>query len=399
MKTVAIMHQAQTSGPSKTLRPSLERLASHGELEVVVPGPDPAGPGTVATHYADIARVVALSYRPLTVPGTPAAAVSATLCLARQAAMLCRHLRASEPDLIVVATTVLPHALLAARLARVPVIVRVAEIFDKGHIDGLVRGIGGAVVRLATARLADSIVCSSEAVARQFSGSNRSVTTIYPGIDPGHAAGDGPRFRHDHALDDGDPLVVVVGNITRARGQDLAIRALPALLEAQPAARLAIVGAPHIREADEDNAASLRSLVRELDLAERVTFTGFVETVADVYAAADIVLNPARFNEPFGRAALEGLLAGCPVVATRVGAIPEILTNDRNSLLVASEDVEAIAAALIALANDPGLRGRLAAAGGQLVRREYGITRVADDFERIAVGLTECSGGAAVSSG
>ncbi len=67
LRTLAVLHLAEVSGPSRTLRPRLERLAGHGDVEVVVPGP-----GGAAESYRDIARITALDYRPLSFPAPPA---------------------------------------------------------------------------------------------------------------------------------------------------------------------------------------------------------------------------------------------------------------------------------------------------------------------------------------
>jgi glycosyltransferase involved in cell wall biosynthesis len=108
-----------------------------------------------------------------------------------------------------------------------------------------------------------------------------------------------------------------------------------------------------------------------LGLEREVVFSGFVERIADVYAAADVVINPARFNEPFGRVALEALVAGRPVVASAVGAIPEILRDELDALLVPRDDSVAMAEAVIRLVEDRELRERLVAEGGRRAQTEF----------------------------
>ncbi len=222
LRTLAVLHLAEVSGPSRTLRPRLERLAGHGAVEVVVPGP-----GGAAESYRDIARITTLDYRPLSFPGAAGDLAAIAGRLARETRTFRRHLRETQPDLVVIATATLPSALVAARLERLPVIVKLAEIFDKGHVQSPVRAIAGQATLALHQSLADALVCSSKAVAAQLKGSGRArVLALYPGISPDHADGDEGAFRAAYGLEDADPLIAVVGNIAAGRGQDLVVRAL-----------------------------------------------------------------------------------------------------------------------------------------------------------------------------
>jgi len=244
------------------------------------------------------------------------------------------------------------------------------------------RALGGQLTARLCEALADRLVCCSETVAAQFPRHGKAVT-IYPGISEVYAHGDREGFRSYHGIEDADPLIAVVGNVGRARAQDAAVRALPAIRERLPDAQLMIAGLPHPRLADEQYAADVYDLVCDLGLEYSVLFTGFVERVGDVYAAADVVVNPARFNEPFGRVALEALLAGRPVVASSVGAIPEVLRDGRDALLVPRDEPQALADAVVRVAGDPDLSARLVAEGGRRARREFAESRGVAAFERV----------------
>ena len=378
LRTLAIFHLADTSGPSKGLRPRLAALAECGSLEVLAPGV-----GTLASEYAVLGPVRAIDYEVLTVPRRPGEAVRALRRLGRDVRRFRREMRRARPDLVVVVTTVLPAALIAARLERLPTVVDVGEIFAKGYVGGPARMIGGRAIGTLTERLADRLVCCSRAVVEQFSPRGRAkAVLIYPGIDAGHAEGDGAEFRAAHGLEDARPLVAVIGHLSPARGQDTAIRALPALRARLPGARLVIAGAPP-RPIDRAYAAELSDLAEQCGVADAVVFVGFVERIADVYAAADVVVNPARFNEPFGRVGPEALIAGRPVVATAVGAIPEVLRHGRDALLVPPDDAEALAGAVIRLVEDDELRERIVREGGRRVRERFGEAQGVAAFERV----------------
>ena len=143
---------------------------------------------------------------------------------------------------------------------------------------------------------------------------------------------------------------------------------MPAVLEAFPDARLLIAGDPFPRPQDIAYRQYLVGLIAQLKLQRAVILAGYVDEIADVYAASDLVVNPARVNEAFGRVAFEAAVAGRPAVVTRVGAVPELLRDDESALIVAPEDSAAIAAAALRLLDDAELvraPGRRRPAGGR----------------------------------
>ena len=149
-----------------------------------------------------------------------------------------------------------------------------------------------------------------------------------------------------------------VGRIDPRKGIDLAIRALSALPDA---ATLVVDG-----WGDEEHLAELRSLADELELGERVSFTRSARSeLPGVYAAADAVLFPVRWDEPWGLVPLEAMSVGRPVVATGRGGSGEYLADGDNCLLFDPDEggASALAAALRRLGEDDALRERLRAGG------------------------------------
>ncbi|MEL6881408.1 MAG: glycosyltransferase family 4 protein [Cyanobacteria bacterium J06607_10] len=109
----------------------------------------------------------------------------------------------------------------------------------------------------------------------------------------------------------------------------------------QPQACLAIAGKPH-----NDNAsylAELQSLAAHLNVAEKVVFLGHVDRPVQVYQSSDLVVLPSEWPEPFGRTIIEAMSSGVPVLASRVGGIPEILTDSFSHGLFESANPHSIA--------------------------------------------------------
>lgn len=371
----AILHLADMSGPARSMLPRLLAASRGGTLRIVLPGH-----GSASSALAGHAELSYADYSAITVPTSALDLVRRVGRLARDVRALRRVLRAGAPDLAVVVTAVLPSALLACWLEGVPTVVYVGEVLGLRGSSAPRRGLARALI-LAIRRLADGIVCCSDVVAAQFGDAARAtVRTIYPGIAESFAHGRGAALRRAHEVDAADPCLAVVGNISAGRGQDVLVRAMPALLGSFPGLRCLVVGAPHPRVVDVTYAEELKELVRELALERSVRFVGFVSGVEDVYAAADVVINPATVEESFGRVAMEALIAGTPVVVSDVGAISEVLRDEEDALLVPPGDSAALAQAIERLLRDPDLRQRLVASGRSRVRRAFSEERGVRSF-------------------
>ena len=367
MHAALVFHLSAVSGPSRSLLGVAEWLAGTGAVTTLLPEE-----GAAAAGYRRLGPVVATGHSALTLPRGPVAAARAGARGARDAARLRRELRRLRPDLVVVATTVLPAALVAARLERVPAVVYAAELHTSDPArPRAARAAGGALLR-ATARMASGVVCCSRLVADQFGDPGVPMAVAYPPIGPEPARGDRGRGRERHGVADDEWCIAVVGSLSRGRGQDAAIRALPAIAAAGAPVRLLLVGDPHPRRVDREYAVELRRLAADVGAGAAVTFAGAVDDPADVYAAADVVVNPARIAESFGRVVPEALRAGCPAVSTDVGAVREAVRDGRDVLLVPPDDPAAIAAAVLRLRREPGLAAALVRSGSARVEAELG---------------------------
>jgi len=161
-------------------------------------------------------------------------------------------------------------------------------------------------------------------------------------------------------------LVGTLARLTKAKGIDLAVMAL-----ATPAGReltLQVGGSgPEL--------ASLVDLAASLGVADRVHFVGDVVDRQQFFDRCDVVWVPSR-EEPFGLVACEAMSAGVPVVATRVGGLPEILDPPHSGILVGPANPAALASVTAALLADPERYRRLSAAGPERVREHFSAQRM-----------------------
>lgn len=187
-----------------------------------------------------------------------------------------------------------------------------------------------------------------------------SVARLDPGIDPvlipsavaglPSDAAQARRLREDWG---GDFVVGHVGALDDSHKGQMQIVDLARRLDGTlPGARFVMVG-------EGPDASRLRAAAAGL---RNVVFTGQVERVGDYLRAFDVFLFPSR-HEGLGSILLDVLDFGIPVVATRVGGIPEVVQHSVNGFLVEAGDVEAMGETLLRLHADGGLRERLGAAG------------------------------------
>lgn len=179
-------------------------------------------------------------------------------------------------------------------------------------------------------------------------------------------------------------LVGWVGRMTGVKRTDDVLVSFAKLRERGVDAVLAMVG-------DGPDRDGIEARARELGIVRHCLFLGYQEEVAPFYAAFDAVILPSA-NEGTPVSVIEGLAAGRPVVATRVGGVPDVVEEGTDGFLVEMGDVEALADRLADLARDPELAARMGAAGQERVLRRYAVDRLIGDVDELYRSLLEAKG-------
>jgi len=178
------------------------------------------------------------------------------------------------------------------------------------------------------------------------------------------------------------PVVACVSRLAANRGHELLLEGFRRLLATLPDARLLIVGKGEMRP-------RLEQLVAEMELTDRVVFTGYRDRdLPLVLAATDCFALMGAGSDESCRAALEAMAAGRPVVARRVGALPETVVDGETGLLVGEDTPEAVAAALGAVLRDRTRAERMGAAGRRRAETEYDPLRAVTIVEEVYRRLT-----------
>jgi glycosyltransferase involved in cell wall biosynthesis len=174
----------------------------------------------------------------------------------------------------------------------------------------------------------------------------------------------------------------VVAQISPWKGQDTAIEALRLLVQEGVDAQLLLIGSAVFvdgatRFDNEAYLARLRASVTAAGLDDRVAWLGEREDVPELMRALDVLLLPSR-EEPFGRALIEAMALGVPVLATNVGGPPEIVREGREGYLLAPGDPGAWARAARAIAEHPDLAAQMGRAGRARVEQLFTAERHAE---------------------
>ncbi len=266
-----------------------------------------------------------------------------------------------------------PHALTAAWLAkthrRLPLLLsrRIGFPLQKNSISqARYRAVGRFVAN--SRDVAQSLVDSGIVTER--------ISIVNEGVDiPALPTPEERRRARKHwGIKDNEFLFGCVSVFVPEKGQRHLIEALPTVRELHPEARLLLAGDGTCR-------TELESLTKRLGQAEAVLFPGFVNNVAQVYAALDAFVFPSEF-EGLGTALQAAMAAGLPCISTQRGALGEVVDNERTAVVVEPNGKE-FAAAMLRLMNDEVLQKKLRSAGRQEVEERFSAGRMAENTIRV----------------
>lgn len=281
-------------------------------------------------------------------------------------------------------------ACLAAWLTatRCVVFAQSQHVFRGGAVQ---RRLKEGIYRWALRRRADRVICVSEAVEeevrRRFGVDDSQTRVVVNGIDIGAfpMLGDeeARTVRRELAVADDERLVLNVGRIDRQKGQDLLVRAFRGVARRHPRARLAVVGAVGRSSASAEARRyhlRLRSMVEADGLEDRVHLLGWRDDVPRLLAAADVYVQPSRW-EGWPLALVEAMAAGLPVVASDCSGRPTGFVDGEHGWIVPTEDVGALGEALDrALSMTESELRTAGARSRRLAERNYDIHRLGERF-------------------
>ena len=221
------------------------------------------------------------------------------------------------------------------------------------------------------------IIASAEFIKRDMSAvtgiPESRVDVIGEGVDlkEFHPGVCGRGIREEFGIPEDAPVFGMIAMIRRDKGHKHFLKAAAEVLKQFPAARFLIVGDGEERQVRKLTQRVLKEFPGQ---PSPVILAGYREDVPEILSAIDVLVVPS-LHEAQTIVIPQAFATGKPVIASEVGGIPEIVTNEENGLLVPAGDDRELASAMLRLAGSPELRHRLGAAGLDLARRELVFDR------------------------
>jgi len=289
-----------------------------------------------------------------------------------------RHIRREKPD--IVHTHLFKsdfHGRLAARLAKVPVVISTLHNCDRWAQNPLFSRIYGFTARFARKIIAVSEEVREYAIAQNLS-SPETLKTIPNAIAIESFKRDdvlGAKIRSEFGISSTAPLLGIVARLSEQKDHANFLHAAAFISRAQPQARFLIVGDGVLRD-------SLHGLANSLGLRESVIFCGVRRDTPAIYSAMDVLVFSSRW-EGLPVVLLEGMAAGLPVVATDVGGIGGVLKDGETGYLVPPGDPQALAAGCLKLIGDPVERKKMGMAANCHIQAHYSMDAMVDSISEL----------------
>jgi glycosyltransferase involved in cell wall biosynthesis len=253
------------------------------------------------------------------------------------------------------------YGYIAGRTAGIPVIWHIRDHISDKYLPRIV----ATLFRLIAQKLPTAVIANSASTLStlRLDKSKRAVVA-YSGVDDELV-----RRIPVRDLNYVQPVVTMIGRIAEWKGQHIFIEAAAALRESYPQAKFQIVGSPLFGE--EDYERRLRDQVEGQGLQNTVEFLGFRNDITDIIERSDIIVHASTIGEPFGQVVVQAMAACKPVIATNIGAIPEIITDGVNGIMVPPGDCTAVSDAILRILKDPKTAAAMGLAAREKVKQKF----------------------------
>ena len=255
----------------------------------------------------------------------------------------------------------------AARMSRIPCVT---------HERGINREY--STRSKALGRQLAAVICISDAVRRNFN--ERGIddlrfVTIPNGLDPRKMKPTitAEQVHVEFGIGAEAQLIGIVGNLKQWKGQEVVIKAFQLLAERFPNLVCLMIG--DFSADDDEYRARIMNLIEALDLRGRVIVTGYRSNVANYVNALQVLIHASIDPEPFGRVLLEGMALRKPLVASRGGAVPEIVEDGVTGMLFEPGNPSDLARCLSELLDEPSRAREMGEAGFHRLSAKFGIER------------------------
>lgn len=290
-----------------------------------------------------------------------------------------RVFRDYQPDIVHTHLSVLRYSLLPAILCQIPARVHTVHSIAQKEVDSI-----GKLIHLVAFRFANVVpVGISQEISttiREVYGSAIQPPVIYNGV---------PTFLFNNAsrttpLEEGNLILLHVGSFSPPKNHDMLLGAFELAVKEYNNLRLWLVGEGPLID-------RIKNRVLETGLSNHVFFLGVRDDIPSLLASSDIFVLSSDW-EGMPLVVIEAMAAGKPVIATCVGAIPEMVTDGTTGILVPARDKQALARAILHLARNNKERQRLGETAKGRAFEEFDISRAAREYEALYLRILEKQG-------
>ena len=227
--------------------------------------------------------------------------------------------------------------------------------------------------------LTDTTIAISQSVRHallQVGVRDHKLRIIHDGVDSSRFEDPAPQqWRQRLGIDEKAPVVGFIGSLIKKKGIEFLLQAGPKILGQHPSCRFLLVGTGPLQ-------SQLEELAKSLEIQHSVIFAGPQTDIPSILAGMDIFVLPS-LQEGLGVSVLEAMAAGKPIVASRVGGLPESVVQGETGFLVKPENADELAGSLLRLLDDPALCTRLGQAGKERVATHFSSHQMALQYETL----------------
>jgi glycosyltransferase involved in cell wall biosynthesis len=272
---------------------------------------------------------------------------------------------------------------LAAKSASVPVIVHTVHGFAFHDREPAWRQMLFRNLERLASRWCDRMIFISQPLIewalQERIVDRQKVLKIYSGIELTHfhpvTEDEKKSLRRKWGIREESAVIGIVSKLWEGKGHEILIRAFKELKEEINDALLAIVGEGYLH-------GRLVNLVHRLGLADSVIFTGFQMDVSEIMATFDVAVLPSLF-EGMGRVLLEAMAMEKPVVASRVGGIPDLVHDGVNGILIAPGSVQELTSSLLKTLRNPVMAREMGKQGRKRIKAEFSVDTMVQSIQRV----------------
>lgn len=230
--------------------------------------------------------------------------------------------------------------------------------------------------------LCDIIITTGEALKNSLIVKNKipppKIVSIPTGIDLNKFKKILPdqNVKQEFNIAKDDFVVGMMGFIRSEKGHKYFLQAVPEILKQLPNTKFLIIGS-------EPMGSMITDMVLHSDLRFNVTITGFREDVVSIASIIDILVQPSTGKEGVPQSLMQGLAMEKACIATKVGAIEELIIDNKTGLFIPLRNAQAIAEKTVFLLTNPVLREELGKQGRKLVEEKFAINKMSDKIDKI----------------